>query len=77
MTKLLLYTMIALVGLACLVVAVIFLPQGDEKEKMALLLGPLSGICLAIIMHFADIDLKFSVSFALQKGKFSLQITKP
>ena len=76
MARALIYTLIAVIGLASFVSAVIFLPQGAEKEIMALLMGPLSGICLAIVMHFGNISATFTISFALQNGSISLRINK-
>jgi len=72
----LIYALIAVIGLASFILAVIFLPQGAEKEVMALLLGPLSGICLAILMHFGNISATFTISFVLQNGSISLRINK-
>ena len=77
MARIAMYAMIAVVGLLCFIVAVIYLPQGPHKEWVALLLGPVSGICLAIIMHFANISIAFTISFVLQDGGVSLSITKP
>jgi hypothetical protein len=76
MARMAMYAMIAAASLVCFMVAVIYLPQGPDKEWVALLLGPLSGICLAIIMHFGNISFKFTISFVLQDGGMSLSITK-
>jgi hypothetical protein len=44
-------------------------------------LGPLSGICLAIIMHFGNLSIsitsfKCNISFVLQDGEASLRIKR-
>ncbi len=81
MARMAMYATIAVAGLVCFIVAVIYLPQGPDREWVPLLLGPLSGICLAIIMHFGNISLRFTVvrfavSFVLRDGGMSLSITK-
>jgi hypothetical protein len=44
-------------------------------------LGPLSGICLAIIMHFGNFSISISsfkndMSFVLQDGRASLRVER-
>lgn len=76
MARMAMYAMIAAAGLVCFMVAVIYLPQGAHQEWVTLLLGPVSGICLAIIMHFGNISATFTISFVLEDGGISLRITK-
>jgi membrane-bound ClpP family serine protease len=74
MAKIIMFGMIALIGIASFIVAVIFLTLGATAELFTLLLAPVSGICLAIVMHLCDIAL--TVSFSLKQGNFSFSITQ-
>ena len=74
--RLFIFGIIALVGLGCFVLAVILLTQGHTAELYTLFLAPLSGICLAIVMKFANIDLSIKLSLLVKEGRFSLKIAQ-
>jgi hypothetical protein len=71
------FGIIGLLGSVSFVIAVIFLLQGHDKEWVTLILAPISGICFAAVMHFADIELTFNrASFLLKDGRLSFKITR-
>ena len=91
MTRMAMYGIIAVIGLLCFIAAVLYLPIGSDlpfgdkigpnAELVTLFLGPLSGICLAIIMHFGNFSISISsfkskISFVLQDGRASLRIER-
>ncbi len=91
MTRIAMYGIIAVIGLVCFIAAVLYLPIGSDlpfgdmvgqnAELVTLFLGPLSGICLAIIMHFGNLSIsitsfKCNISFVLQDGGASLRIKR-
>ncbi|MBL7175204.1 MAG: hypothetical protein ISS66_05190 [Desulfobacteraceae bacterium] len=91
MTRIAMYGIIAVIGLVFFIAAVLYLPIGPDlpfgdmlghnAELVTLFLGPLSGICLAIIMHFGNLSItitsfKCNISFVLQDGGASLRIKR-
>lgn len=91
MTRIAMYGILAVIGLVCFIAAVLYLPIGSDlpfgdmigpnAELVTLFLGPLSGICLAIIMHFGNLSISISsfkcnISFELQDGGASLRIKR-
>ena len=74
--RLIFFGIVAIIGLVCFVEAVIFLLQGHNAEWVTLILAPISGICLAIVMNYANIFLSFNVSFVVKDGYVSLKISK-
>ncbi len=74
--RLIVFGIIALVGLGCFITAIIFLTQGHTAELVTLLLAPLSGICLAIVMIFTNLDLKINVSLFVKDGRVSFKIAQ-
>ena len=74
--RLIIFGIIALVGLGCFITAVILLTQGHTAELFTLFLAPISGICLAIVMKFTDIDLSVNISLLVKDGRFSLKVAQ-
>ena len=74
--RLIFFGIIAIIGLLCFIEAVVFLLQGHNAEWVTLILAPVSGICLAIVMNFANIFLSFNVSFVVNDGHVSLKISR-
>jgi len=73
-SRLIIFGLIALTGLCCFITAVIYLTQGHNAEWVTLILAPISGICLAIVMNYANIDLKINVLLLAKDGRFSFKI---
>ena len=73
-SRLIIFGITALIGLCCFITAVIYLTQGRNAEWVTLILAPISGICLAIVMNYANIDLKINVSLLAKDGRFSFKI---
>ena len=68
------FGIIALIGIACFITAVIFLTKGHNAEWVTLFLAPISGICLAIVMNFSNIDLKVNSRLLIKDGRLSFKI---
>jgi len=66
------FSIIAVTGLGSFVVALVFLVKGAHAELVTLVFAPVSGICFAVIMHYADIDISMMISFIVKNGRFSL-----
>lgn len=68
---------ISLMGIACFISAAIYVVRGHATEWVTLLLAPISGICLAIVMNFSNIDLKvFHVRLIIEDGRLSFHIAR-
>ena len=91
MTRIAMYGILAVIGFVCFIAAVLYLPigpalpfgemLGQNAELVTLFLGPLSGICLAIIMHFGNFSItitlfKCHISFVLQDGGVSFKVKR-
>ncbi len=91
MTRIAMYGILAVIGVISFIAAVLYLPIGPDlpfghkiganAELVTLFLGPLSGICLAILMHFGNLSIsitsfKCDISFVLQDGGASLRIKR-
>ena len=70
------FAFVALAGLCSFITAIIFLVQGHNAEWITLILAPVSGICLAIVMNFADIDLRLNLTLLAKDGRVSLKIDR-
>jgi hypothetical protein len=74
--RLIIFGVIALIGIVCFITAVIFLTKGHNAEWVTLFLAPISGICLAIVMHFSNIDLKVNLRLLIKDGRVSFKIAQ-
>ena len=74
--RLIIFGFIALIGISSFLMAVIYLTRGLNAEWITIILAPISGICLAIIMNFANIDLKIIISLLAKDGHFSIKISQ-
>ena len=74
--RLIIFGFIALIGLGSFITAVIYLTRGHNAEWITLIFAPISGICLAIIMNFANIDLQIIISLLAKDGHFSIKISR-
>ena len=76
MVRLAIFGFIAFIGVGCFIAAVFFLTLGHNAEWVTLFLAPVSGVCLATVMHFANIDIQFRISFVVKDGRLSLQFSQ-
>ena len=73
--RLITFGIIALVGLGCFVVAGVFLmTKGSSAELLILSLAPAAGICLAIVMHYANIDFSLNITLVVKDGYLQLKL---
>ena len=72
--RLVTFGIIALVGLGCFVAAGVFLMiKGSSAELFILSLAPAAGICLAIVMHYANIDFSLNITLVVKDGHLQLK----
>ena len=71
-----LFGLIALIGIFCFITAAIFVTKGHNAEWITLCLAPISGICVAIVMHFSNIDLKIKLHLVVKNGHLSFKVVR-
>ena len=74
--RLIVFGSIALIGFGCFVVAVLFLTKGANAEWVTLILAPAAGICLATVMHYANIEISSKVLFVVKDGRLLLKFNR-
>jgi len=71
--RLITYGIVTLIGLGCFVIAgVLLMIKSSNAELFILSLAPAAGICLAIVMHYANIDFSLNITLVVKDGHLQL-----